>query len=358
MKSNQEIDSLKSNKTSNNKKPFNNLSEISKTIKKEVKINKLRIIINTIICIFILVLTYFVINNYEEQWQIAFYLTLWSFFMNLFYIINSIIIDIIRYKKKYDYCTGYNNIIRNNFLRICFPFAFSIVFLFWTLILLGDDFQFNSRSLFDYLVNFAFHGLQLILLLFDTLTYPHTKDINKKLDVLVISIMVVIYFIILGFGKYMNIYEPYDFMSMSNIRQIAGAAFLIYIGILDGYVVFVLIAGKCFVDKEINISEIKEKVKKEKNNNNNNNKKKIRTNNKNENFFNKIENGKNINTNNIEDKNKKNIVEINKITRNKNSVSNEEKWEFSSNEKMSWIIPPIIQKKKLKPIEFNKKDNK
>ena len=51
-------------------------------------------------------------------------------------------------------------------------------------------------------------------------------------------------------------------------------------------------------------------------------------------------------------------METNKITRNKNSVSNEEKWEFSSNEKMSWIIPPIIKKKKLKPIEINKKDNK
>ena len=49
-------------------------------------------------------------------------------------------------------------------------------------------------------------------------------------------------------------------MSMPNIYQMAGAAIFIYIGILDGYVVFVLIAGKFFADKNVNMDKIKKEI--------------------------------------------------------------------------------------------------
>ena len=156
-----ETESLKLGKEANNNKTFNILSDISKNIKKEQKIGKIRTLINLVFCLFIFVLAYFVINNYEEKWKIAYYLTLWSFFMNSFYVVSVTAIDITRIIKNYEYCVIYNNFIRKHFLRICFPFALSIIVLFWILILLGDDFQFNSRTLFDYLVNFCFHGLQI-----------------------------------------------------------------------------------------------------------------------------------------------------------------------------------------------------
>jgi hypothetical protein len=86
----------------------------------------------------------------------------------------------------------------------------------------------------------------LILLLFDMFTAIHINRINYFWDILIISILIGVYFIILGVGKYAGDYEPYDFMEMSSVRQIIGAAILIYISVLDGYVVFNLLANKFF----------------------------------------------------------------------------------------------------------------
>lgn len=229
----------------------NDLLEVdNKKIKKESKITIMKMCINFVLSIFLLVLSYFVINNYDQKWQMPFYLTLWSFFMNAYYIISVTIIDLIRFFKNSEYCICYNDFVRNKYLRICFPFSISIVFLYWLLILLGDEFEYNSRSLWDNLIAFCFHGLIFIFLLFDTFSYPH---INKKnyiyFDLLLITGMTFVYFVILGIGKYMNIYEPYDFMLMVSIRQIAGAGFLIYIAILDGYIIFVIISNKYFLQE-------------------------------------------------------------------------------------------------------------
>ena len=234
------------------------LEDDNKKIKKESKINIMKMCINFAISIFILVLTYFVINNYNKKWQMPFYLTLWSFFMNAYYIISVTIVDLIRFFKNSEYCICYNDFVRNKYLRICFPFSISIVFLYWLLILLGDEFEYNSRSLWDNLIAFCFHGLIFIFLLFDTFSYPHiNKKKNVYFDLLLITCMTFVYFIILGFGKYLVRYEPYDFMEMSNIRQIAGAAFLIYIAILDGYIIFAIISNKYFLQEteEENLSE-------------------------------------------------------------------------------------------------------
>ena len=339
-------EALNINKVTNTNQANNILTDISKEIKRESKINVFRVIVNFIFSIFILGLIYFVINNYDEKWEMAFFLTIWSFFMNGFYIISITAIDFTRLIKNTDYCITYNNFVRKYYLRICFPFSISIVFLFWMLILLGDDFQYNSRGLWDYLVNFCFHGLQFVFLLHDTLTYPHQVEINKLCDFIVITFMSMIYFLILGFGKYMMDYEPYDFMSMSNVRQIAGAAVLIYIGILDGYVVFVLIAGKCFVDKSINMDKIKkeilqQKIQEEKDKKE---KKEIKKDDKNKDIK---QNGNKILSNNDIMKNKimnsdNNNVDIN--INNKDDINN--------------IILPKVTRKKLKPIQPRKNINK
>ena len=338
LKKEKEVDKI--NKETNENKVYNIISDLSKKIKTEEKVNVVRIIINCIFSIFVLGLVYFVINNYEKKYYIFYYLTIWTFFINGFYMVSVTIIDLTRLIKNVDYCVKYNNFIRKHFIRICFPFSISIVFLFWMLILLGDEFQYNSRSLWDFLVNFCFHGLQFVFLLHDTLAYPHQMEINKIFDLIIISIMTAVYFVILGFGKYKFDYQPYDFMEMSNVRQIAGAAILIYIGVLDGYVVFVLIAGKCFVDKNINMENIKNEIMKEKNN-----LEKKEKENKNNNSNNKEENVVGNNLNKEENKN----VEV-KI--NKNAIN-----DMDNTDNMNTIIIPKGKRKKLKPLQLNKNIN-
>ena len=342
-----ETDSLKVKNEIKKNKIQNNLSYVSDKLKKEKKINIFRIIINCIFSVFILALVYFVINNYEKKYYMAYYLTIWTFFMNGFYIVSVTAIDLTRLIKNTEYCVSYNNFVRKHYIRICFPFSLSIVFLFWMLILLGDEFQFNSRDLMDFLINFCFHGLQFVFLLYDTLSYPHQVSINKLRDFIIISIITAIYFVILGLGKYAFNYQPYDFMTMSNVRQIAGAAILIYIAILDGYVIFVLIAGKCFINKTINMEKLNNEI---------------------------------LNKGNIKDKENK-VDQINEITKpkcevngkkenieknnNNNDINNKIDLDINNNNKngddindegSGKIIIAKDQKKKLKPIQLKRND--
>ena len=345
-----ETDSLKVKNEIKKNKIQNNLSYVSDKLKKEKKINIFRIIINCIFSVFILALVYFVINNYEKKYYMVYYLTIWTFFMNGFYIVSVTAIDLTRLIKNTEYCVSYNNFVRKHYIRICFPFSLSIVFLFWMLILLGDEFQFNSRDLMDFLINFCFHGLQFVFLLYDTLSYPHQVSINKLRDFIIISIITAIYFVVLGLGKYAFNYQPYDFMTMSNVRQIAGAAILIYIAILDGYVIFVLIAGKCFINKTINMEKLNNEI---------------------------------LNKGNIKDKkNKENKVDqINEITKpkcevngkkenieknnNNNDINNKIDLDINNNNKngddindegSAKIIIDKEKKKKLKPIQLKRND--
>ena len=342
-----EILSLKDKKIIKGDNRQNILSDISNKIKKEEKINVFRIIINCVFSIFVLALVYFVINNYEEKYEMFYFLTIWSFFMNGFYIVSVTAIDLTRLLKNTEYCIKYNNFIRKYYIRICFPFSISIVFLFWMLILLGDEFQYNSRSLWDILINICFHGLQFVFLLYDTLSYPHQVSINKCLDLVIITGMTIVYFIILGFAKYLLDFNPYDFMTMSNVRQIAGAAILIYIGILDGYVVFVLIAGKCFIDKNVNMDKLKEEISRQKNINDKKNKEKKDKEIKNiilqKNKI--IEKSDNIMNNNKDGENNIKISEqIHEINGNNTDQSNK-------------IIIPKVIRNKLKPIQSKKNVN-
>ena len=233
-----------------NKKDSSSDDSLNQFKKRENKLTIFRTLINTILSLVLLVLSYFVINNYETKWVIPFYLTLWSFFMNTYYIVSCTVIDLIRLFKTPEYCVAYNNFVRVIYFRLCFPISMSIVFLYWMLIFLGDRFQYNSRSLYDNLIAFSFHGLIFIFFLFDTFTYPHLNKFNHKWDVFWITVMTMIYFIVLAIAKYVINYNPYDFMYMSNKRQIAAASFLIYIAILDCYVLLVLIAKKSFINEK------------------------------------------------------------------------------------------------------------
>ena len=232
---------------------INNKAEYKKdnSQSREKRIKYFILIFNTLISIVLIVFAIYIPFHYSDKWKIFFFMTLWSFCMNSFYIISVTIIDWIRYfKKRNDACFKYNNFVRNIYLRICFPFAVCIVFLYWMLILLGDRYEYRSRDMTGLAGMIFFHGVILLFLSFDIFTAWHKNIKNYCWDLIVLSIFVGVYYIILIIGKVCIEFDPYDFMERSNARQLVGTCILIYISILDGYVIFNLIANRFFEQED------------------------------------------------------------------------------------------------------------
>ena len=217
----------------------------------EKRISYFKLILNSLLALALTFFFLYIPYTYTQKWKIFFFMTLWSFSMNSYYIVSVTVIDWIRFiKKDNEACKCYNHVVRNLYLRICFPFAIAIVFLYWILILLGDNFEYLGRDVSDKAIGVFFHGMILIFLLFDIFTSIHKNIKNYFWDILILTIMILIYFLILGIGKYIIKYDTYDFMEMSNVNQIIGACILIYIAILDGYVVLNLLANKFFEEDD------------------------------------------------------------------------------------------------------------
>lgn len=265
-----------------NEVPEKNLNKKQKFIESKT-IYIIRLIVNSFLSLILIIIFIYVWFAYSPQWKILFFLTLWSYWTNVFYIISITLIDFFYLLNNYKCCknkfkknclccncnwNNYNNFIRNYFLRISFPFAISIVLMYWILILLGDNFEGNPKGSFEIVAAFYMHGLVFLFLLFDTFTGIHI-NINKKwttfLDLGIITIILIIYYIVIGVGKYQILFDPYDFMMIANVRQIIASCIIIYVLVINGYIVFRIIANYFFKeDKNVN----KEKNMKKSNNNN------------------------------------------------------------------------------------------
>lgn len=237
--------------------------EVKEIFFNEKKIICLKLVMNTMLSLLLGFFLLYIPHTYNDRkWRVFFFMTLWSFTMNSYYIVSVTVIDWIHFIKKRNVCPCYNNFVRNIYLKINFPFAISIVFLYWMLILLGDEYESFGGESTDYASGIFFHGIILVFLLFDMFTSVHVNKINYFWDLLFICIIVCIYFALLGVGKYTSIdFEPYDFMEISSVRQIIGACILIFISILDGYVIFNLIANRFFVkENEYLANQYKSKI--------------------------------------------------------------------------------------------------
>lgn len=90
------------NKKLNHKKKNNNYNPSNiKIIKKELYIRIFCLIINIIISIILISISIYVLVIYNPLWRIFFFLTTWSFCMNLIYILSITIIDFISISCKY-----------------------------------------------------------------------------------------------------------------------------------------------------------------------------------------------------------------------------------------------------------------
>ena len=225
----------------NKNKVINPLDIKSKNNKKELSFQKCRLAINIILSIILIIVLIYAFATYNPQWRMFYFLASWSYLMNIYYILSVTTIDFFCLTfNKFFKC--YNSFIRDYYIRICFPFGITATFIYWLLILMGTNFQkiendpeYISKSIF-------LNGFQQFFLFFDMFTVSHIYKNTRIYDIIILTIIIAIYYVIVSTGKYLNIYEPYEFMKRSKIRQIVAVAIIVYTLLLNGYIVFDLLA--------------------------------------------------------------------------------------------------------------------
>ena len=219
----------------------------NKFIKEKLSIRIFRLIVNTIILIILIATLSYAFATYNPQWRIFFFLTSWSFCMNFIYILSVTIIDLFSLTCKI-YFLHYNNLIRNYYIRICTPFGITSVFVYWELVLFGKNFQ-KTGDVYDVCESIYLNGIILLFLFFDMFASPHIYKNNRIPDIMVLTILIIFYYIILSLGKYLDIFQPYEFMIRSDVRQIIGVGIIVYVLLLNGYIVFDLLAEHFFEEE-------------------------------------------------------------------------------------------------------------
>ena len=196
--------------------------------KDKINIQLIRLVINICLSLILFVVIIYVLITYNPQWRIFCFLTSWSYILSIYYIISVTIID---------------------FFSICTPFSITSVFIFWELVLLGEDFQEigdNARKIGE---NIFLNGVVLLFLFFDMFAAPHIYKYNRINDIIILTLFIAFYYLIVTLNKYLKIYEPYEFMKMSDVRQIIGVWIICYVLLLNGYLVFDLLSYQFFLHK-------------------------------------------------------------------------------------------------------------
>ena len=274
-----------------------------------------RIIINGIASLILITTFCLLWTRYSPVWKIFFLLTIYSFWSNTFYIISITIIDILLYKG-YNKCEKFNLLVRNTLIRIILPFSISTIIIYWELVLLGDKFQGIGHSVLDICKSFFLHGLVFAFMCFDVFTTKHiNKNNNCKIDLIIISIIMAVHFALVILCKEALNVHPYDFLKLADTRQIFASFIIIYILVLNGYIVFYLISDYFFEKEEIKDND-------DRYNKNNESGDKLNDNDeKEENKFSNLNQKNNININNVNEENiKKESINNREEEENKESI--------------------------------------
>jgi hypothetical protein len=233
------------NTNSNIKTNIKSIKKHSKKIIEQKSIQIYRLIMNIIFSFIMIAAMIDALVTYKPQWRMFYFLSSWSFVMSAYYIISVTIIELFR-EISHKFFKKYNSFIRNYFIRICVPFSITAVFVYWELVLLGSDFEKVGDDSYDYFVAIFLNGMILVFLFFDMFAAYHIYKHNRVNDLLILTIIIICYYLLLCLGKYLNFYEPYDFMARSDVRQIVGVGIIVYLLLLNGYIVFDLLAYCCF----------------------------------------------------------------------------------------------------------------
>ena len=224
-----------------------------KTKKEGLCIKIFRLIINTILSLILIGVAIYALATYNPQWRLFYFLASWSYFMILIYIINVTIIDLFAIAFKI-YLNSYNDFIRNYYIRICTPFSIATFFVYWELVLLGNSFQKRGDDINDYCEAVFLNGIVLLFLFFDFFASPHIYRQNRCSDIVILTIIILFYYALVCLGKYLEVFEPYNFMRIADVRQISATGIIVYVLVLNGYIVYDLLASYLFENENhINI---------------------------------------------------------------------------------------------------------
>ena len=234
-------------------------------------VTKLKLTIFTIISFFFIIIFILCFYLFSPKYILFFYLTLWSFWMNMFYMISLTVCDYCEYFNK-PYCKKFSYFLRTHFLKVNFSFGVGIIFLFWMLALCGPSFQPIGTG-FIIFTDILLHGIIIIFVLFDIILYKHYLKLNYLYDIGIITIVYLAYLFILSISKYIVKFNPYAFLRNSDLNHVFAAGILFYVIILDGYVVYLIIGNKFFekIDDNNEKIELNEEDKKSNKININNN---------------------------------------------------------------------------------------
>ncbi len=86
-----------------------------------------KIILNSILPLFLLIIFFYSWTVLESTWELLFYLTFWSLWMDQLYITSITICDIVSYFKITNF-PKFKSFIRNIYIQIVIPYAICIVF--------------------------------------------------------------------------------------------------------------------------------------------------------------------------------------------------------------------------------------
>jgi hypothetical protein len=212
-----------------------------------------RLIINAILSLILIGVAIYALATYNPQWRLFYFLASWSYFMILIYIINVTLIDLFAIAFKI-YLNSYNDFIRNYYIRICTPFSIATFFVYWELVLLGNSFQKRGDDINDYCEAVFLNGIVLLFLFFDFFASPHIYRQNRCSDIVILTIIILFYYALVCLGKYLEVFEPYNFMRIADVRQISATGIIVYVLVLNGYIVYDLLASYLFENENhINI---------------------------------------------------------------------------------------------------------
>ena len=173
--------------------------------------------------------------------HLFFFLTFWSFWMNLLYLIIICITEFyIFFFQDYRY-EKINNFFKNFYSRISFTFSYSITLLYWILYFLGNNFLIVREGFIPYCFHIYMHGIYTLILLIELFINNHDYNPSNSKDYFIISLIFFLYIINASFAKYFFDFCPYAFMEKASFGQLIISSLIMYMIVLNCYQIHILL---------------------------------------------------------------------------------------------------------------------